>query len=65
MLDGKHQEHQVYLHVMQMVPGLKECLMNGPDENVFYITELVSYLDIKRISVGAVTRQVLERILHN
>ena len=55
MLDGKHQEHQVYLHLMQMVPGLKECLMNGPDENVFYITELVSYLDIERISVGAVT----------
>ena len=41
MLDREHREHKVYLRLMQMIPGLKERLINGTGEYILHITELV------------------------
>ena len=41
MLDREHWEHKVYLHLMQMIPGLKEHLINGTDEYILHIAELL------------------------
>ena len=42
MLYRERQEHRVYLCLMRIIPGLEERLMNGSDENVMHIAELVS-----------------------
>lgn len=41
MLDREHREHKVYLRLMQMIPGLEERLINGTDEYILHIAELV------------------------
>lgn len=37
----ERREHKVYIRLMQMVPGLEERLMNGSDEDVLHVAELV------------------------
>ena len=41
MLDREHREHKVYLCLLQMIPGLEERLINGTDESILHIAELV------------------------
>jgi len=37
----EEQEHRVFQQLLQMIPGLEERLMEGSDENVLHIAELI------------------------
>lgn len=38
----ERREHRVFQRLLEMVPGLEERLVEGSDENVVHIAELVS-----------------------
>jgi hypothetical protein len=37
----ERREHRIYQHLLRMVPGLEERLMEGSNEDIVHVSELV------------------------
>ena len=37
----ERREHKVFQQLLQMIPGLEECLMEGSDDDIVHVAELV------------------------
>lgn len=48
----ERREHRIFQRLMEMVPGLEDRLVEGSDEGVVHIAELVSGYIILRASMG-------------
>jgi hypothetical protein len=44
----ERREHRVYKQLLQSIPGLEERLMNGSDEDVLHVSELVCRLSFQQ-----------------
>ena len=55
-IDREQQEHQVFNLLAQMVPGIEDCLVEGIDEDVARMVDLVSVFYV-RISYAEVHPQ--------
>jgi len=52
--DRQRQEHRIFEVLLQMVPGLEDCVLNSSEEDVMYIAKMVYPLDMY-ISVHILT----------
>ena len=43
MFTRQRREHRVFMLLLQMVPGLEERLVEGSEENVLHVAELVRF----------------------